>query len=312
MSEKYLNVDIDHYINRIIPENRLYLLPKRISWFLGYRSEPPPLIGSVLVSWWAFIGAFVGILVVEVVFMTDTLKTDGAPIVIASFVCLSFYFHILHKLTYNQGAAAILEYNTIDSPLAQPRNALLGHMLAAVIGVGITKLFKLNHSFENLRWIAGALSVGVTSAAMAITKTTHPPAGATALLCSTTPAIEALGWFLLPLILIGTILLLAVACLINNIQRQFPIYWWTPLDLSKRNNPGDGDIERQKDSGKLHYENAEGSEIIIDSRRISLPEWILLDQEERSMLEVLRSKLLKGFRNTSSRDTDKTRVHYSP
>jgi len=225
--------------------------------------------------------------------MTDALKSNGAPIVIASF-----------------GAAAILEYNTIDSPLAQPRNALLGHMLAAVIGVGITKLFKLSHNFENLRWIAGALSVGVTSAAMAITKTTHPPAGATALLCSTTPAIEALGWFLLPLILLGTVLLLAVACVINNIQRQFPIYWWTPVDLSKRLNPRASDVERQKESGKLdgdgelHYETADGSEIIIDSRRISLPGWISLDQEERATLEVLRSKLLKGLRNTSSRETD--------
>jgi hypothetical protein len=191
-------------------------------------------------------------------------------------------------------------------------------MLAAVIGVGLTKLFKLSHNFENLRWVAGALSVGVTSAAMAITKTTHPPAGATALLCSTTPVIEALGWFLLPLILLGTVLLLAVACLINNIQRQFPIYWWTPVDLSKRFNPRDNDIERQRSSGKLdgdgelHYETAEGSQIIIESRRISLPEWISLDQEERATLEVLRSKLLKGLiRNTSSRNTDETRVHES-
>jgi hypothetical protein len=188
-------------------------------------------------------------------------------------------------------------------------------MLAAVIGVGITKLFKLSHNFEDLRWIAGALSVGVTSAAMAITKTTHPPAGATALLCSTTPAIEALGWFLLPLILLGAVLLLAVACVINNIQRQFPIYWWTPVDLSKRLNPRASDLERQKESGKLdgdgelYYETADGSKIIIDSRRISLPEWISLDREERATLEVLRSKLLKGLRNTSSRDTDETRVH---
>jgi hypothetical protein len=89
MSEKYLDVDIDQYISRIIPRNRLYLLPKPISWFLGYRSEAPPRIGSVLVAWWAFIGAFAGLLVLEAVFMTDALKSNGAPIVIASFVCLS-------------------------------------------------------------------------------------------------------------------------------------------------------------------------------------------------------------------------------
>jgi hypothetical protein len=32
MSEKYLNFDIDHNFNRIIPQNRLYLLLKPISY----------------------------------------------------------------------------------------------------------------------------------------------------------------------------------------------------------------------------------------------------------------------------------------
>lgn len=79
-----------------------------------------------------------------------------------------------------KGAAAILEYQTIDSPLAQPRNAILGQVFAAIIGVGVTKLFQLSSDFDNLRWIAGALAVGLTSAFMGFTKTVHPPAGATA------------------------------------------------------------------------------------------------------------------------------------
>jgi CBS-domain-containing membrane protein len=90
--------------------------------------------------------------------------------------------------------------------------------------VGITKLFQLNSDFENLRWVAGALSVGLTSAFMGLTNTIHPPAGATALLAATTPEITELGWFFLPLILLGSVLLVAVGCVTNNIQRQFPIY----------------------------------------------------------------------------------------
>ena len=82
-----MNFDVDRYINRIIPASRLYILPKPISWFLGHREKPAKQIGNIVVWFWAFIGAFVGILVIEAVFRTETLKSDGAPIIIASLVC---------------------------------------------------------------------------------------------------------------------------------------------------------------------------------------------------------------------------------
>jgi len=86
MREPALDFDVDHYINRFVPRSRLHLLPKPISWFLGYRSQPTPRIGSVLVWFWAFIGAFGGILVVEAVFHSEGIKDHGAPTVIASLV----------------------------------------------------------------------------------------------------------------------------------------------------------------------------------------------------------------------------------
>ena len=88
MGQDFLDFDIDRYINRIIPRNRLHLLPKPISWFLGYRNSSPPRIGNVFVWWWAFIGAFAGTLVVEAVFHTEALRAEGTPIVIASLVRL--------------------------------------------------------------------------------------------------------------------------------------------------------------------------------------------------------------------------------
>jgi hypothetical protein len=78
--------DIDVYLNPLIPRPRLDLLPTPISWFLGYRVEPPQPIRSVLVWFWAFIGAFVGILVVEAVYMIPALKSEGTPIIISSLV----------------------------------------------------------------------------------------------------------------------------------------------------------------------------------------------------------------------------------
>lgn len=297
------NFDVDRYINPIVPRSRLYLLPKPISWFLGHREKPPKQIGNVVTWFWAFIGAFCGILVIEAVFQTDMLQSDGAPIIIGSL-----------------GAAAVLEYNTIDSPLSQPRNALLGQVFSSVIGVGITKLFKLNSDFENLRWIAGALSVGLASAAMGITKTIHPPAGATALLASTSPEIEKIGWMLVPLIILGSTLMLGVACAVNNIQRTFPVYWWTPVDL---NRPKKKDVESQtKEDEKI--ENAETSSfddyvqgsdgrIVIDGEHIVIPRWLSMDAEERVVLEILRQKLREGeaLENTAMRDTSRTQVNDS-
>ena len=215
-----------------------------------------------------------------------------------------------------QGAAAILEYQTIDSPLSQPRNAILGQTFAAIIGVSVTKLFQLNSNFEELRWIAGALAVGITSAVMGITKTIHPPAGATALLAATTPDITDLGWFLIALVLLGSVLMVTVACVINNIQRQFPMYWWTPADLS---HPTTSDIERTGDQkvedsdsrrpSVLETEFHGKASIVIDQSRILVPEWISLGQEEKIMLDILRMKLEGGGErnmSTATADTDQT------
>lgn len=86
MNRPSFNFDIDYYVNRIVPRSRLHLLPKSISWFLGYREGPQRQIGNVLIWFWAFLGAFVGILVVEAVFQSDLVAAHGTPVIIASFV----------------------------------------------------------------------------------------------------------------------------------------------------------------------------------------------------------------------------------
>ncbi|KAH8801759.1 HPP family-domain-containing protein [Xylogone sp. PMI_703] len=290
MSQKIpFDFDVDSYINPFIPASFVHLLPRPFSWLLGHHEKHRHPIPSPLVWFWSFIGAFTGMLIVEAVFHTDTLKAKGTPIIIGS-----------------MGAAAILEYNTIESPLAQPRNMLLGQFFSAIIGVGITKLFRLNPDFENLRWVAGALAVGTSSAFMGMTNTIHPPAGATALLAATSEDITELGWFLLPLVLIGSLLMLAVACLFNNIQRKFPMYWWTPVDLRQLRK---GDVEEggkareekkaeSDDSGIREsydeYKKSPEPKILITAHHIHIPEGMMLDYEEKAMLDVFRSKLLEG------------------
>jgi len=324
--------DVDKYLNHIIPRPRFYLLPKPVSYFFGYRApskdvqQPPPSQStSVLLTYlFSFLGAFVGIAIIENVFRAlPHLNGYPAPLVIASF-----------------GAAAILEYNAIESPLSQPRNLIFGHFLSAVIGVGITKLFHLlpDARFEELRWLAGALSVGAASTAMGISKTVHPPAGATALLAATTPEMTELGWWLLPLVLLACCLMLASAMLVNNLYKRFPLYWWTPTDLSRKGEEdvvrvgdvekGDGEfgsIDSASDTdlkknvqtpperigsdvaGFSHHEGEQCDtaekkrlknihdhvelKVVIESDRIVVPDWMGLSQWEVEVLETFQGRL---------------------
>ena len=63
---------------------------------------------------------------------------------------------------------------------------------------------------------------------MQLTKTTHPPAGATALLPATTPEIWVMSWYFLPVVLLSSIFVLITALIINNTQRRYPVFWIGP------------------------------------------------------------------------------------
>ena len=197
-------------------------------------------------------------------------------------------------LTRSKGAAAILEYNFIESPLAQPRNSILGHFIAALVGVCITKLFSLNSNFEELRWLAGALACGLSSAAMVFAKAVYPPAGATALLTAVDPTVSNLGWYLLPVVLLSAVLTLASSLLINNIQRRYPLYWWTPADLSNKSTLDIEKMPSNDDSSQREpTDNHPGraSHIMITSQKVMIPEHMQLAREEEAVLEVLRNRL---------------------
>ncbi|KAL3424720.1 HPP family protein [Phlyctema vagabunda] len=286
MSTVAWDFDVDHHLNRFVPRPRLYLLPKPVSWILGYRSAPRPPVGRLLVCFWSFIGAFAALSTIERVFRTAPIRAHEPPIIIASF-----------------GAAVILEFNAIDGPLAQPRNAFFGQLFSSVIGVGITKLFAMSSDFDDLRWLAGSLSVGLASAVMAAANVVYPPAGATALLCATNPIVTKMGWFLVPLVLLGNVLMLAIACVINNIQRTFPAYWWTATNLSA---PRDEDIEKTSDIDDT--KEKDDDEIIVTRGHINTPNWLALSAEEKEILHGIQIKLQHGLTTSNTSDTDQTHV----
>lgn len=145
------------------------------------------------------------------------------------------------------GAAAILEFNAIRSPFGQPRNAILGHTLAAIVAVGVAKLFMLAPGFYGqYMWVASCVSCAAASVLMSMTNTVHPPGGATAVLACTEAEIIALGWRFPALILLGSVLLVLVAMMFNNTCRWFPIFWWTSETTGQklhRNHKAESDEE---------------------------------------------------------------------
>lgn len=83
--------DIDAYLNPYLPAPPWRWLPRPVSHFLGYREDQPPkAVGNLLISFWALIGAFCGVLVVaEVSLHVPSFQAHHAPIIIASFVSTS-------------------------------------------------------------------------------------------------------------------------------------------------------------------------------------------------------------------------------
>jgi CBS domain-containing membrane protein len=127
------------------------------------------------------------------------------------------------------GASSVLIFGNINSPLAQPRNLIGGHFISAIVGVTIHKLI------PGEIWLSAALSVSISIVLMQITKTLHPPGGATALIANIgSEKVLAMGYlYVLSPVLSGAIILLLVAIFFNNrtSHRSYPknkqwfIFW---------------------------------------------------------------------------------------
>ncbi len=188
----------------------------------------------------------------------------------------------------------------IHSPAAQPRSSVFGHLQSVIIGVGMQKLFRMSGDFDSLRWLGGALSVGLASASMVLTKCVYPPGGATALLAVVDPAVQHLGWYLVGLVMLSTTLTLVSSLLVNNIQRQYPTYWWTAADISKsrkdmHTEKFTGSSTSSLEKGPEYLEATSGCTISITESGIVVPRHVDLSAEEEALLENLRDRLADGM-----------------
>lgn len=151
---------------------------------------------------WTFLGSFIGIGLVGFLHSQYFTPYDNL------FLIGSF------------GATSVLIYGVINSPLAQPRNLIGGHLLSGLVGVTCRLLL------PDELWLAAAIAVSVSIVLMQVTKTLHPPGGATALIAIIgSEKIKSLGYFyVISPVLTGVLILFLVALIFNNItsHRRYP------------------------------------------------------------------------------------------
>jgi len=151
----------------------------------------------------------------------DTISTKQVLLTLigASFaifvLSLSFPLTGFNILLAPFGATCVLLFALPDSPLAQPKNIILGHLITAFIGVSFFYFFGFTP-------LSVALSVGTAIAAMRLTSTTHPPAGANPIVVM----IGAASWNFMEFVAVGSVVLVACGIIFHKINGKiYPKYW---------------------------------------------------------------------------------------
>jgi CBS-domain-containing membrane protein len=141
------------------------------------------------------------------------LSALGALIFISFLAFLDKSFEGMIWLIPPFGASMVLVMAVHESPLAKPKNILLGHILSALSGVII--LYLIGDNFLALG-IAVALAVFV----MIFTDTIHPPAGANPIIVILTG--QGISFVLFP-VAVGAFMLVVFAYLYNKLlKRNYP------------------------------------------------------------------------------------------
>ena len=116
------------------------------------------------------------------------------------------------------GASTVLLFGHPRSPLAQPRNIVMGNTIAAAVSVACV------HWLGSAPWVMG-LAVGLTIALGQRLRCLHPPAGAVALLGV---LLQAQPLFVALPVLIGSLLLTAMAVgfsRLHGLSEPYPQHW---------------------------------------------------------------------------------------
>ena len=135
---------------------------------------------------------------------------------LGAFVCIGFLAYLNSSiegaiwLIPPFGASMVLVMAVHESPLAKPKNLILGHILSALSGVII--FYLLGNTFVSL-----GLGVALAVFVMMITNTVHPPAGANPIIVILTG--QSLNFVFLP-VAVGAVIIVVFAYLYNKILKR--------------------------------------------------------------------------------------------
>jgi CBS-domain-containing membrane protein len=114
------------------------------------------------------------------------------------------------------GASCYLAFCVPESPFAQPRSIIGGHLLATAIGLA-------THALIPEPMFAAALGVALAAITMPLTRTAHPPACSNPIIVAITHASPAMLW---QQVLPGTLAVVVVAVLYHGLRGvRYPLYW---------------------------------------------------------------------------------------
>jgi CBS-domain-containing membrane protein len=183
---------------------------RALAWYekcWGGGSQIPPGM-SFDETLWTIFGVCIGLLTVSLINKLFQ-SSSGQSIVLGPF-----------------GALMTLQYGLSGAPASQPRNVVLGHVIAIAVSLGFTYITAMPTWIRQV--VAPALSIGI----MAKLGITHPPAGAQCVIF----AEGGHGWTSYALVILCSVISLIPATLINNMsqKRQYPTYWgYIPAYLSR-------------------------------------------------------------------------------
>ena len=135
---------------------------------------------------------------------------------LGAFVCIGFLAYLNSTiegaiwLIPPFGASMVLVMAVHESPLAKPKNLILGHILSALSGLII--FYFLGNTFISL-----GFGVALAIFVMMITNTVHPPAGANPIIVILTG--QSLSFVFLP-VAVGAIIIVAFAYLYNKLLKR--------------------------------------------------------------------------------------------
>ncbi len=109
------------------------------------------------------------------------------------------------------GASSVLLFAVPQSAFSQPQSLIGGHVLSALIGISCYQL-------GGETWYMMSLAVTLAIIVMTITRTLHPPGGATALICISQHCSYS---FILTPVLAGAVILILVSFLNKALRKKF-------------------------------------------------------------------------------------------